>query len=203
VHRQPISTIRALISGSSCGLVLLLLLGGDPQAQAGSIIVNNATYCTTMYTCVAVTSLNFSVSGLNQSNQNKGSNALFGPGSSVLHFTNMSGVNWSKLILTETGMPAGSVICFSNLFSCNVTPNGSNGALIVLTAIGAGQGIAAGQSFEIGCNGACPPQISIIANPSAASEPGGLPILLVGLAAMLGWALLSRTSWSHRWRRAS
>ena len=74
-------------------------------------------------------------------------------GHGVLHFLNASGVTWTSLIITETGVPAINVSCSSDVFSCSVLALGQSGAKIVLTAINGLPGILSGHSFEIilGC----------------------------------------------------
>jgi hypothetical protein len=166
-------------------------------AHAGRIIVNNALGCGTNYACTDLTGLKFR--GAIHSKYNNGrSPKPISSGMTVLHFVNMSGVNWNKLTLIETGMPAALVNCSSNLFDCTVIAYGQNGAKIILSATGTLNGIGAGKSFEIGCNGPCPPQLRIsgVANaPStSASEPSGLIILAAGLAAVI----FLRKVMSHR-----
>src|SRR5271165_491302 len=189
--REPGRLLGVALTKALCLLVLgALSCLFPPPAQAGPIVVNNATGCK-VYTCIPITSLN------------SGSVNAFGTApynlNGTLHFTNMSGVNWTKLTLTETGAPAASITCSSNLFNCSVVAYGSNGAVIILTSGGAMKGIAAGQSFEIACHGPCPTQLQI--NAVAASEPSGLLLLLAALAAIFGWKVFSRFGVWNAWPR--
>jgi hypothetical protein len=109
-------------------------------------------------------------------------------GSGVLHFINVSGVTMNSLILTETGVAAANISCSANVFSCGVVAFGQTGAKIVLTALGAGGGIPAGNSFEIilSCvNETCWPggqQFQAAAN--AVPEPGTIALMLTGVGAL-------------------
>src|SRR5258708_6082215 len=111
-------------------------------------------------------------------------------GFGTLHFLNSSGVTWTSLILTETGVAAANVTCSADVFSCSILAFGQNGAKIVLTATGgAFTGIPNGNSFEVilGCvNGTCWPgglQFDAVAN--AVPEPGTTALMLTGVGALL------------------
>jgi hypothetical protein len=170
----------------------LLLCCGAARANRidPSIVVNNAVGCRKSYSCVPITGLTFGF-------------ATPSGGSGVLHFTNMSGVNWTSLILTEVGVPAISVTCSSNLFSCTVVRFGKNGAKMILQAFGSLPGVRAGKSFEISfsCKGDdCLPwpsdlQFDAVAN-SVAAEPGALTLLVTGLGLIFTGQGLRRN-----WRR--
>ena len=160
-------------------LLLLTAISFFPalaSANSAPVIVNNAVGCEAVYSCAQVTSLNFS---------------FMSPGpQSILHFTNMSGVNWHSLILTEVGEPAFDISCTSNIFSCSIVPYGANGARLILTAFGGLPGVAAGKSFEIGfgCKHDCLDwpsdlEFSVIAN-GVAPELGTTFLMLTGLLAI-------------------
>jgi len=106
-------------------------------ASSSPVIVDSALFCGSSYSCTAVNALTFTF-------------AISAGSAGTLHFTNMSGVSWHSLTLTETGIAASDLTCTSNIFSCSIMPQGSNGARVVLTVFGSLVGVPAGQSFEIG-----------------------------------------------------
>ena len=134
------------------------------------IDVNAALFCGTAYSCTPVSGLTFSFSA-----------GFLG----TLHFTNMSGVSWHSLTVTESGLPAADITCSSNLFTCSVLPDGANGARVVLTAFGTLLGVPAGQSFEIGfgCKGggcAAWPSVNFTADVNLVPEPNTVMLALTG-----------------------
>ena len=153
------------------------------QATASSELlgVNTALFCGSAYSCTAVNALTFTfaVSG--------------GSPGGTLHFTNLSGVSWHNLTLSENGIAAADLTCTSNIFSCSVMPEGTNGARIVLTVEGNLIGVPAGQSFELGfgCkSGGCLawPSTEFTADANTIPEPntGVLALTGVGLLGSLG-----------------
>jgi hypothetical protein len=142
-----------------------------------SIIIRDPVGCPS-HTCVSVPGLTFGF---------QVPSAGFG----VLHFLNTSGVTWTSLIFTETGVAAANISfsCSSNIVSCVLMPLGQNGAKLVLTGLGAGQGIPSGNSFEVilGCvNSNCWPgglQFEVVAN-AAVPEPATMALLLTGVGAL-------------------
>lgn len=180
------STVKSLIC--SCSLLVVALALGPATARANSIsdpvVVNQAIACGSSYVCTAINSLTFGFT-LNTSPHD------------VLHFTNMTGTNWTKLTLSETGVAASDITCSSNIFSCSVVANGSNGASIVLTAFGSMIGVPAGQSFELGfgCKGggcaAWPADLSFTGIADPVPEPGTTALLVTGLG-MVAAAFVSR-----------
>src|SRR5215469_5922642 len=124
--------------------------------------------------CTAVTSLTFTFT-------------LSAAPRAAHHFTNMTGVTWTRLTFTETGVAASAITCSSGIFSCSVLPNGANGARIVLTAFGTLIGVPAGQTFELGfgCkSGGCGawPTLNFTANANAnlVPEPNSAMLALTG-----------------------
>lgn len=145
--------------------------------------LNKAIGCGSSYSCTAVTTLAFTI-------------ALSTTPQTAQHFTNMSGVNWTSLTLTETGIAASDITCSSNIFSCRVMSNGANGARIVLTAFGTLIGVPAGQSFELGfgCkSGGCAawPSLNFTADPNLVPEPDTAMLALTGFG-LVGVAFLWR-----------
>lgn len=142
-------------------------------AHAGPFVANHAVGCGKQYTCIPITgpSLNLSPAAALAGNQE------------VLHFINLSGTTWNRLILTETGIPAVDIDCKSNMFDCNVVAFGPDGAKIILTPGKTSTGLMNGRGLELNCGGPCPSQLDISADPIP--EPNGALVLLVGLAAML------------------
>ena len=146
--------------------------------------VNKATGCGSSYSCTAVTALTFTV-------------ALSTAPHPTQHFTNMSGVAWTSLTFTETGVAASNITCSSNLFNCSVMPNGANGARIVLTAFGTLIGVPAGQSFELGfgCkSGGCAawPTLNFTADANVVPEPNTAMLALTGFGLIGGAFILWR-----------
>jgi len=141
------------------------------------LVVNRAIDCGIDYFCAPIIGLAFSFSSARDGYQ-------------VLHYTNMSGVKWYSLILTEVDEPAIDITCTSNLFACQIVPYGNHGARIILRAFGNLPGVAAGKSFEIGfgCKGDCLswPDVpfTAVAN-GAVPEPATAPVLLLGVAALI------------------
>jgi hypothetical protein len=167
-----ISTVKVL-------LIFFALALCPTSARANSvdqsIVVNTAVDCGINYFCVPIIGLTFSFSTTGAPHQ-------------VLHYTNMSGVNWYTLTLTEVGEPAIDITCTSNLFGCQIVPYGNHGARIILRAFGNFPGVAVGKSFEIGfgCKGDCLPwpddlAFTAVAN-GTAPEPATAPMLLLGVA---------------------
>lgn len=162
-------------------LLAVVIVLGMTAANASSIdpgiIIRDPIGCPTG-NCVPVTGLSFSF-GVPSS------------GFGVLHFLNASGVTWTSLILTETGVSAVNVTCSSDVYSCSVVSFGQNGAKIVLTATGGLPGILNGHSFKIilGCkNGDCPAwpgglDFTAVAN-STVPEPGTMALVLTGVGAL-------------------
>lgn len=162
---------------------------GVLQATASNapLVVDTALFCGSSYSCTAVSALTFTFAvsaGL--------------PG--TLHFTNLSGVSWHNLTLTEAGIAAADITCTSNIFNCSVMPDGANGARIVLTVVGNLIGVPAGQSFELGfgCkSGGCMawPSTEFTADANMIPEPnsGVLAMTGVGLLGSLGMLWRRRT----------
>jgi PEP-CTERM motif len=141
-----------------------------------SVIIRDPVGCPTN-NCVPVTGLTFSF---------QVPSAGFG----VLHFLNSSGVTWTSLILTETGVAAANVTCSSDVFSCGISAFGQNGAKIVLLATGGAlSGIPNGNSFEIvlGCvNSNCwPGGLQFDAAANAVPEPATMALMLTGMCALI------------------
>lgn len=156
----------------------------NAAATSTPLNVNKPTGCGSSYSCTAVTALNFMV-------------ALSAASQATQHFTNMSGVAWTSLTFTETGVAASNIACSSNLFSCSVMPNGANGARIVLTAFGTLIGVPAGQSFELGfgCkSGGCAawPTLTLTADANLVPEPNTAMLALTGFGLIGGAFILWR-----------
>jgi len=143
------------------------------SAHAGPIVVNQAVGCGKQYTCVSITgpSLNLSAASALAGNRR------------ALHFVNLSGTTLSKLIVTETGLPAVDIECNSNVFTCSVVAFGLDGAKIILTPSRTSTGLLNGHGFEIACGGPCSSQFDISA--VAIAEPNDILLLLVGIATTL------------------
>jgi hypothetical protein len=157
------------------------------QATASNapLVVDTALFCGNLYSCTAVNALSFTF-------------AISAGSQGTLHFTNLSGVSWHNLTLTETGIAAADITCTSNIFGCSIMPAGANGARIVLTVLGNLIGVPAGQSFELGfgCkSGGCLawPSTQFTADANAVPEPNS------GVLALTGFGLLS--SLGMLWRR--
>ena len=145
-------------------------LANPTTTGAPTIDVNAALFCGSAYSCTPLKGMAFTFA--------------LSPG--TLHFTNMSGVSWHSLTVTETGLAAADITCKSDLFNCSVLANGANGARIVLTAFGALIGVPAGQSFEIGfgCKGggcAAWPSMNFTADADAVPESSTAMLALTGL----------------------
>ena len=166
-------------------VILLCVASANATSIDPGIIIRDPVGCPSG-SCVPITGLSFSF-GVPSS------------GFGVLHFLNASGVTWSSLILTETGVAAINVTCSSNVYSCSVVSFGQNGAKIVLTAAGGLPGILNGHSFEVilGCKNAdCPGwpgglEFSAVAN-SSVPEPGTMALLLTGVGAICSRRKLRR-----------
>jgi len=159
------------------------------QATASSapLVVDTALFCGSVYSCTTVNALTFTF-------------ALSVGSQGTMHFTNLSGVSWHSLTLSESGIAAANITCTSNIFSCSVMPEGTNGARIVLTVLGNLIGVPAGQSFELGfgCkSGGCLawPSTDFTADANAVPEPNS------GVLALTGFGLLG--SLGMLWRRHS
>ena len=158
-------------------LIVLCAVGATANSIDPGIIIRDPVGCPTN-NCVSITSLNFSFN-------------VPSSGFGVLHFLNNTGVTWTSLILTETGVAAVNVSCTSDVFSCSVVQFGQNGAKIILTAVGGLPGIPNGNSFEVilACkNGDCPHwpgglEFDAVAN-AAVPEPGTMALLLGGIGAI-------------------
>lgn len=144
-----------------------------PSAYAGPIVVSPAVECGKQYTCIPITgpSLNLSTASALKGDRH------------VLHFVNLSGTTLSKLILTETGLPAVDIDCSSNMFACTVVAFGPDGAKIILTPDKSFPGLRNGRGLEVDCGGPCPSELNISVFPI--SEPNGALLLLAGIAATL------------------
>jgi len=154
-------------------------------ASNAPLVVNSALFCGSLYSCTAVNAMNFTF-------------AISAGSPGTMHFTNLSGVSWHNLTLTETGIAAADINCTSNIFSCSVMPEGANGARIVLTVLGNLIGVPAGQSFELGfgCkSGGCLawPSTDFTADANTIPEPNS------GVLALTGFGLLG--SLGMLWRR--
>ena len=162
-------------------LIALVPVAARANSVDAGIAVNQAINCGTGYACAPVDGLTFSFSSPSDVRN-------------VSHFTNMSGVSWHSLILTEANVPAIAITCTSNLFSCQVVPYGANGARIVLTALAGKSGIAAGQSFElgVGCKGDCSAWPANLEFTAAANVATPEPNTLILFATGLGLVLLSQ-----------
>jgi hypothetical protein len=167
------------ISMKACVLGMVLSVCAV-AAHASSIndpkvIINDPVGCPSN-ACVTVTGTTFGF-------------AVPSAGFGNLHFLNASGVTWSSLILTETGVAAVNISCSSDVFSCAVVAFGQNGAKIVLTSLGGGAGIPNGNSFEVilSCvNSNCwPGGMDIDAAANAVPEPASMALMLTGLGALL------------------
>lgn len=164
-------------------LLLCAVVGLCPAPARASTIdyhlgVNAATGCGFSYSCASITGLTFAFTST-------------GGAHDVLHYTNMSGMNWHSLLLTEFQVPAIDITCTSNLFGCQIVPYGKDGARIVLRAFGNLPGVPNGKSFEIGlgCKGDCmswPHGVTFTAVANGfAPEPATAPMLLLGVAILL------------------
>jgi len=156
------------------------------SAHAGPIVVNQAVECGKQYACVSITGPHFNVS----------SAAALAGNRHVLHFLNLSGKTWNKLILKETGVPSVDIDCSSNAFTCTVVAFGLDGAEIILTP-GNSTGIMNGRGLEVSCGGPCPSQLDMSAEPLP--EPNGALILLAGIAATI--VGLKRTALEKRFSK--
>ena len=158
-------------------VLVLCAVGASASSIDPGIIIRDPVGCPSGG-CISITGLNFSFN-------------VPSSGFGILHFLNNSGVTWTSLILTESGVPAVNVSCTSDVFSCSVVQFGQNGARIVLTAVGGLSGIPNGNSFEVilGCkNGDCPHwpaglEFSAVANASV-PEPGTMALVLGGIGAL-------------------
>lgn len=152
-------------------------------ASSAPVIVDAALFCGSSYSCTAVNALSFTF-------------ALSAGSAGTLHFTNMSGVSWHSLTLTEAGIAASDLTCTSNIFSCSITPQGTNGARIVLTVFGSLVGVPAGQSFEVGfgCkSGGCFAWPSTDFNADAnVPEPNTAVLALTGFGLIASLVMLRR-----------
>lgn len=164
-------------------LLLYTVVAFCPSPAGASTIdsqlaVNAATACGLVYSCASITGMTFSFSWT-------------GAAHNVWHYTNMSGMNWHSLLLTEVGVPAIDITCTSNLFGCQIVPHGKDGARIVLRAFGNLPGVANGKGFEIGfgCKGDClswPAGVTFTAVANGiVPEPATAPMLLLGITALL------------------
>lgn len=189
--------IRKKICSSPVLVLAAALVMSPAMAHANSIdspvIINAAVSCGNGYVCLPINSLSFGFS-------------LSAAAHDVLHFTNMSGKNWTNLTLTEVGVAAADITCTSNIFSCSVVADGSNGAHIVLTAFGSLIGVPAGQSFELGfgCRGggctAWPANLSFSGLADPVPEPSTALLLFTGLGILGSATVLGRNR--VRWNTA-
>jgi hypothetical protein len=180
-HASPISFSPALLRSSSVNFFSPVL--ASSTSMSAPLVVDAAVSCGASYSCSAVNALSFTFA--------------LSASQGTLHFTNNSGVSWQSLTLVETGVAAANITCSSNLFSCSVMPDGSNGARIVLTAFGKLIGVPAGQSFELGfgCkSGGCsawPSSLDFSATANTVPEPNTAMLVLTGFG-LIGTALFMR-----------
>jgi len=184
-----VATIKVLSLLLLYSVVALCPAPARANTTEPRLVVDAATACGLVYSCSSITGLTFSFS-------------TTGAAHDVLHYTNLSGMNWHSLLLTEVGEPAIDITCTSNLFACQIVPYGKNGARIVLSAFGNLPGVANGKSFEIGfgCKGDClgwPDGVTFTAVANGiAPEPATAPMLFLGVAALLARKGAGLWSWA-------
>jgi hypothetical protein len=135
-----------------------------------------------------------------------GTNFSFGTpagGSGTLHFLNISGVNWSTLRLTETGVPFNAIACETDAFlSCSLGTLSNGQTFIFLSGLDpAHLGIPLGHGFGIAfaCLEGCWPgdlDFTGRANLRSATvpEPASVGLVLLGLTGIVRRKWLQRTN---------
>lgn len=133
-----------------------------------------------------------------------GKNFTFGTpasGSGTVAFLNNSGVSWSTLRLTETGVPFNAITCQTNAFlSCSLGTLGNGKTFIFLSGLDPSHtGIPIGHAFEItfACLQGCWPgglDFNGSANLKSATvpEPASVGLVLLGLGG------IARRKWRQR-----
>jgi len=124
-------------------------------------------------------------------------------GSGSLFFQNNSGVSWSTLRLTETGVPFSAISCRTNAFlSCSLGTLGSGKTFIFLSGLNRERnGIPLGGVFQITfeCRDGCWPgdlDFRGTANLRSATvpEPASVGLVLIGLGGIARRKWLQRTN---------
>lgn len=120
-----------------------------------------------------------------------GTNFTFGvpnSGQGTLFFTNVSGVNWFSLKLTESGVPANAITCISLAFAnCSLSTVNGITTILVSGVNGNFSGIANGQNFSIvfQCNdGTCWPGGLDFTATANTPEPGTIALVATGVGAL-------------------
>jgi PEP-CTERM motif-containing protein len=134
-----------------------------------------------------------------------GTNFSFGTpasGSGTVFFQNNSGVNWSTLRLTETGVPFNAITCQTNAFlSCSLGTLSTGKTFIFLSGLDPSHtGIPVGHAFEItfACLQGCwPGDLGFNGNANLKTatvpEPASVGLVLLGLGGIARRKWLQRT----------